>query len=117
MPVEPKRTRPDKHGEPKHRAPSSGRLELAIHGATTYVVIVDGRSRGSRTELTLASGSHEIEVQAAGESTQRFSELIEAGKTEQRDVTWKRRAAPIPVDTGDGRELMAPGEAVPKVRR
>src|SRR5262249_3474173 len=48
------------------RARRTGRLELAIRGAHSYLVVVDGVAQGARSELALAPGPHAIEVRAAG---------------------------------------------------
>src|SRR5262249_25514765 len=52
---------------PRTRARRAGRLELAIHGSRSYLVVVDGVAQGARSELVLAPGPHAIEVRAAGE--------------------------------------------------
>ncbi|HEX3764825.1 MAG TPA: protein kinase [Kofleriaceae bacterium] len=93
----------------------TGRLALAIRGARSYVVVVDGVARGARSELALAPGPHAIEVRADGEPPRRFDVQIEAGKTEQRDVEWAHDApAPAPPVDVDDHALMGPGQAVPR---
>jgi serine/threonine-protein kinase len=114
---------------PRTRARRTGRLELAIRGARSYVVVVDGVAQGARSELVLAPGPHAIEVRAADELPRRFTVQIEPGKTAQRDVAWTHDApppappvtvpapAPAPAPApgpGDDHALMGPGEAVPR---
>jgi serine/threonine-protein kinase len=112
---------------PRTRARHTGRLELAIRGAHSYVVVVDGVAQGARSELALPPGPHTIEVRAAGELPRRFTVQIEPGKTTQRDVAWTHDApppaptvtvttpapAPAPPVTDD-HALMGPGEALPR---
>ena len=100
-------------GLARPRVRRTGRLELAIRGARSYTVIVDGVAQGTRSELALAPGSHAIEVRADGSPPRRFAVQIEAGQTAQRDVVWVPEAPPRPAD-GDDHALMGPGDAVPR---
>jgi hypothetical protein len=108
---------------PRTRSRRPGRLELAIRGARSYLVVVDGVAQGARSGFALAPGSHAIEVRAAGELPRRFTVQIEPGKTAQRDVAWTHAArppagsTPAPASTPAPRDdgaLMGPGEAVPR---
>jgi serine/threonine-protein kinase len=99
--------------DPRAQPVPMGRLELIIRGAMKFVVIVDGKPHGRRASIALSPGTHDVEVRADGEATQRFSIAIEAGKTRQREVSWSH-AAPPAAGSGDDRALMAPGDAVPK---
>jgi hypothetical protein len=112
---------------PRTRSRRTGRLELAIRGARSYLVVVDGVAQGVRSGFVLAPGSHAIEVRAAGELPRRFTVQIEPGKTAQRDVAWTHDAplpavpasapAPAPASVpapGDDHALMGPGVATPR---
>jgi serine/threonine-protein kinase len=117
--VEPPQTPPAVASSPAEQRPQprqAGRLELIIHGAAKYTVIVDGKPHGKRPLLVLPPGTHDIEVRVDGEAPQRFSIAIEAGRTKQHEVAWSR-AAPQAAGSADDRALMAPGDAVPKAPR
>ncbi|MBA3397057.1 MAG: serine/threonine protein kinase [Deltaproteobacteria bacterium] len=90
---------------PPRPAKRVGRLALTVSGAIRPEIYVDGDRSGA--DVTLAVGTHNVEVRAKGVETQSFKVTISENKTASRVVRLKPPADPVP---SSDRDLMQPGQ-------